>query len=179
MSTRKSISIGFASLAVLLAVGAVAWACTPSAYLFPISPSSGVAGAEVTVRGGQFGNGPVELRWASENGRLLTTALGPDFTAKVTIPDKAEGVHYLVAVARDPSDPSKILARRSEAFQITSSSTPGGNSTDSLWGDAGQPAVQETGIPAGALAAVGLGLSAGAMAIVTLIVIKRRKAESP
>ncbi|MGH2810872.1 MAG: hypothetical protein ACRDIA_08320 [Actinomycetota bacterium] len=178
MTARRITSIGFGCLAALLALAAVAWACTPSAYLYPISPGGGQPGSEVTVRGGQFGTGTVEIRWASDNGRLLGTALGPEFSTKVTLPDRAEGVHYIVAVARDGADPTKILARRSEAVQITADGRSSSTAASSLWGDAGQALGETGGFPATAVAGIGLGALAATMALFAAVVVRRRKAES-
>ena len=177
MTKKRIVGIGFVALAAFLAAGAIAWACTPSSYLYPVSPSSGQAGTQVVVRGGQFGTGPVELRWQTMDGRLLGTALGPEFTTKVTIPDKAEGVHYLVAVARDPADPSKVLAQRSEAFQITSGGNSSSKSASYLWSEARVPGT-DTGIPAAAIAGTGLGVMAAAMLLFTAVLVRRRKATS-
>lgn len=177
MTRMRVVSVGFVGLAAILALGAIAWACTPSAYLYPVSPNAGMAGTEVTVRGGQFGNGPVEIRWRSENGRLLTSALGPHFTAKVTIPDRPEGVHYLVAVARDPADPSRILARRAEAFEITSNPGSDARATASLWGEAKQPPADDRGSMATLVGTVGLALAAAGAALVALTVVRRKRAE--
>lgn len=176
MSRNRIISVGFAAYIAVFVVGAVAWACTPSAYLYPVSPSSGAAGSEATLRGGQFGMGSVEIRWGSENGKLLAKALGPDFAAKVVIPDKAEGVYYLVAVARDPADPSRILARRAEAFQITTNPRSEARNAASLWGEA-EPYPDEGRLPSAAVAAVGLGLAAAGAVLGALVVVRRRKAE--
>lgn len=176
MRRARITGIGFAGLALLLALGAVAWACTPSAYLYPVSPSTGAAGTEVTIRGGQFGNGPVELRWGTERGRLLGSTLGPDFTKKVIIPDKAPGVYYIVAVARDPADSSRILARRVEAFQITAGARSDVDRNDALWSAPTQSAPGEGRSFTALIAATGVGLAAAGVGLFTLALVRRRRA---
>ena len=143
MARRKTVSILFTTLAAGMAVSAVAWACTPSAYLFPVAPASGQAGSQVTLRGGQFGDGPVEIRFDSERGKILGTALGPDFSITVQIPDSSPGVHYLVAIARDPANPANILARRAEALELKA---PVGTrpQTTSPWDTAAIDSAQQT-----------------------------------
>jgi len=177
MTPRKTVPALFAGLTVVLAMTAIAWACTPSAYLFPIAPASGAAGSEVTMRGGQFGNGPIELRWGSANGKLLGTALGPDFSIKVQIPDTSPGVNYLVAISRDPADLTKVSARRAEAFEVTSLAGAH-NTSDSFWdtGTEGAPASANTSRAAG-IAAVTVGM-AFAVASTALILARRRRAHA-
>lgn len=168
--------IAVTASAVMLIGAAIAWACTPSAYLYPVNPGRGPAGAEVTLRGGQFGTGPVEIRWASESGRLLTTTMGPEFTTTVTIPDRPEGVYYLVAVARDPANPSIVLGRRAEAFEITTNPRAEARAAASSWADSRQPAGEEGGFPAAMAMAVGLGLMTAGAALSALVFVRRRKA---
>lgn len=176
MIVRKFATIGLLGIAAVLGLAAVTWACTPSAYLYPVSPAAGAAGTEVTIRGGQFGNGPVEIRWGSEKGRLLGTTLGPEFTTRVSIPDRDDGVHYLVAVARDPADPSRMLARRVEAFQIKSNAQTEARRAASLWSQ-DQPEADEDRSLMVAIAATGIGLvlSAGAFALFSAVSSRRKR----
>lgn len=98
---------------MMLATAAVAWACSPNAYI-TLSASQGPAGDEITVEGKAFEDGPVRVYW-EPNGELLHETSGPDFEVPVTIPEDAdEGVGLITAygftdsVEDDPSgyDPS-------------------------------------------------------------------------
>lgn len=83
------------SVLAVLVTAATAWACTATASL-SASPGEAPAGSRVMVTGGQLGSGPVELRWDSTTGPVLTTAQGPDFTVAVTIPSSANVDTHLI-----------------------------------------------------------------------------------
>lgn len=92
-------SLPLALVATAMLGGAsVAWACTPSAYIY-VTPTSGEAGSQITVDGGEWvpGDG-VQLRWDSPTGRLLGVGTGPNFSVAVTVPEGASsGTHLIVA----------------------------------------------------------------------------------
>lgn len=78
-----------------------AWACVPVANLVSLRPdSSGPAGSRIVVNGLGFSETPVEIRWNAPNGPRLAAAHGPNFSAKVTIPNAPAGLHTLIVLER-------------------------------------------------------------------------------
>jgi len=114
---------------------AIAWACTPQAFITAISPGSGPAGTNIAVTGARFipaQDGQVELRWDSENGILLAQATasarredesgavtdpGGDFTAAISAPDVPAGTYAVVVVSRANDGSIAGIGRR--AFTVT------------------------------------------------------------
>ena len=107
-TVRRSVLTLFAALTAVVGVAALAWACTPQAYLYlsptsvePSSEQGGTAGATVTVTGTGFVPGPVQI--SLDAGPTLATATGPEFSVAVRVPaTAAAGVHYLRGVAYQP-----------------------------------------------------------------------------
>ncbi len=97
---RSSLAV-LAALIAVVATAAIAWACTPQAYLYlgatSVTPSSAGGGGPVTVTGRGFTSGPVQIRL--DSGRLLATAQGPNFSLVVRIKNVAPGVHYVHGIA--------------------------------------------------------------------------------
>lgn len=112
---------------VTVGVG-VAWACSPQAYVNPLSTDTGREGAPLRVSGGSFLSGvPVEIRWNSPAGPLLGTAPGPNFSTTVTVPaDATPGVYYVVALARNAD--GTIAGKGSASFEVQApaGTAPGG-----------------------------------------------------
>ncbi len=96
---RSSLAV-LAALVGVVATAAIAWACTPQAYLYlgatSVTPPSGGGGAPVTVTGRGFTSGPVQIRL---DGRRLATAQGPNFSVVVRIENAAPGAHYVQGAA--------------------------------------------------------------------------------
>jgi len=134
---RRSLLSVFAALAVVVGAAALAWACTPQAYLY-LSPSSiapsaapggtaSPAGATVTVTGKGFVPGPVAIHL--DSGPALATATGPDFSIQVQLPAMAAGVHYLRGVAYQPDgvvagDASRALLVRAAPTEEQTEAPP-------------------------------------------------------
>lgn len=119
-SRRPAVCISF--LLCLLVVGAArsAFACAPSPYL-SVTPSSGWAGSTTTVKGENFQQLDVEIRWNGVTGTVLATTKGPSFSESVTIPNVEPGVYYMVAVARAAD--GGVKGRASGAFEVTPRTT--------------------------------------------------------
>ena len=112
-------------LSVVLATVSFAWACVPQGA-FDLSPSGGPAGTQVTAVGNNFPAGPVEIRWESRQGTLLTTATGPSFSVSLTIPSGVTpGVYYVSA--SPPEGGHGAHSATSAAFTVTdgSAGSPG------------------------------------------------------
>ncbi|MGH9152218.1 MAG: hypothetical protein ACRD03_07460, partial [Acidimicrobiales bacterium] len=111
---------GMAAMVVAaLATGgsAMAWACTPSAHLVPISPATGEVGSRITVAGRAFHAAEVAIHWGGADGPLLATATGPSFSVPVTVPPAAPGVYLVVAIQAGSTNPA-------ETFEVTASPEP-------------------------------------------------------
>ncbi len=126
--SRLVVLAGLGVVALGLATVAVAWACSPTAKIavtgqIPpgVSPSTaaGPAGSTATVRGSEFADGPVEVRWNSTNGPVLAREPGPNRTPtlEIKIPNEAPGVYYVVAVGR--SADGSVAGKASAPFEIT------------------------------------------------------------
>lgn len=90
------------TVSVCLAMAALAWACTPQAFI-SLSPSSGPPGTAVTVSGHGFvAGGRVDIRMGAVNGAPIATATGATFAVTVTIPQSAAaGYQLLGAIGYD------------------------------------------------------------------------------
>lgn len=102
------------SVLAVLVTAAAAWACTATASL-SANPGEAPAGSRVMVTGGQLGAGPVEVRWNSATGPVLTTVQGPDFTVAVTIPTSANIDTHLI-YAKSSSNSARVV------FQVVAGS---------------------------------------------------------
>lgn len=110
--------ICLALVAVVFCTGGLAWACVPVPQaLTSLAPSSsGPPGAEVTVNGLGYDEGPIEVRWNGVGGQRLASTNGPNFSVPVTIPDAMEGLYAIVVVSRAPD--GSIGSAGSAAFQV-------------------------------------------------------------
>lgn len=124
---RRVVITSFAVLAGAVGLAALAWACTPSAYI-AIGPGSGAPGSSATVTGKGFVPGPVDIRW---NGAALATATGPSFSVDVTIPSASPGVYYIQATA---TAEGTVAGQASRAFRV--SGAPAGVAAPSPAGSA-------------------------------------------
>lgn len=126
--SRLVVLAGLGVVALGLVTVAVAWACSPTAKIAVTgqtpagdSPSTaaGPAGSTATVRGSEFADGPVEVRFNSTNGPVLAREPGPDRTPtlEIRIPNEAPGVYYVVAVGR--SADGAVAGKASAPFEIT------------------------------------------------------------
>lgn len=115
---RLCIALAMASAAIAVSSAGAIWACVPQPRLVSVQPrSSGPPGSQVTVEGLGFDPGRAEVRWNSSDGLLLATAMGPDFSQPVTIPDHPEGLYHLIVLSREPG--GAIGSAAAAAFAIT------------------------------------------------------------
>lgn len=107
-----------ALVGAFVAAGAVAWACTPRAWI-EIEPSRGASGTEVQVTGGAFTEDEkVRIYWKTSSGQVLGEEMGPSFTTTVVIPEEPEGTtHTILATNED------YAAR--ESFRVTAGEPDG------------------------------------------------------
>jgi len=122
MSTwrRRITTVLLGSASAVLGVAAIAWACTPQAYI-SVSPGSGGQGTQATVSGGSFTAAPVQIHWGSASGPVIGNAVGPRFSTSVTIPASAPDVYYIVAVGPQGSS--------SASFEVVGPAGPSGGDT--------------------------------------------------
>lgn len=116
----------------LLALGGLAWACTPQASIW-LDPDSGRAGSEAVVHGRDFHKGPVEIRWGDLTGPVIGRAMGPRFATAVTVPTDADPDTYTVmglAVGTSYRASAAFTVRAAETAPSGSSSDGGPDSTD-------------------------------------------------
>ena len=112
---RRSVAGVVSVLAVVVGGVGLAWACTPSAYVF-LSKTGGSPGTTITVRGKEFAPGPVEIQWTGAQGAQRTVANGPTFSVPVVVPDAEPGVYYVEATAVD--DVGGIEGQATRAFKV-------------------------------------------------------------
>jgi hypothetical protein len=103
---------------VVTGVG-LAWACSPNANISVAGPNgaSGRPGSPATVRGSAFAAGKVVVHWNSASGPVLATLQGESWSAAITVPNDAPGVHYVVAFGYDES--GAVAGQASALFEIT------------------------------------------------------------
>ena len=118
---RRFLVTAFAgALGVVATFTALAWACTPQAYI-DIPGASGPAGTSVTIAGRGFVAAPVEITWSGGD-TVLGTATGPDFAVTVQIPEAAPGVYYISATGRDTG--SGVIGHATRAFEVVAPPAP-------------------------------------------------------
>ena len=119
MRRRLLVTAFVGALGVVASFAALAWACTPQAYI-DVGGASGPAGTAVNITGRGFVAAPVEITWSG--GGVLGTATGPDFSVTVQIPAAAPGVYYITATARDSA--SGVVGRATRAFEVVAPPAP-------------------------------------------------------
>lgn len=127
-----------------------------------------------------FDPGKAEIRWNAVDGELLASPNGPDFSVPVVIPRTAEGLYYLVVVARSPG--GEIGNTAAVAFHVTpEAGTPAATSptptSPQIAADQGDPATKPTSASRTVLAA-GTG-AAVALAVMGATLLARRRRETP
>ncbi len=116
-AARRTVAAALGVLSLVVGVSSLAWACTPSAYIF-LSANSGGAGKTVTVTGKEFAPGPVRIKWTGAPGEQSVQASGPTFSVPVTVPQvKGGGVLYLRATAVDST--GGVQGQATRAFKVT------------------------------------------------------------
>lgn len=116
-AARRTVAAALGVLSLVVGVSSLAWACTPSAYIF-LSANSGGAGKTVTVTGKEFAPGPVRIEWTGAPGAQSVQASGPTFSVPVTVPQvKGGGVLYLRATAVDST--GGVQGQATRAFKVT------------------------------------------------------------
>ncbi len=116
-AARRTVAAALGVLSLVVGVSSLAWACTPSAYIF-LSANSGGAGKTVTVTGKEFAPGPVRIEWTGAPGAQSVHANGPTFSVPVTVPQvKGGGVLYLRATAVDST--GGVQGHATRAFKVT------------------------------------------------------------
>ena len=125
MSDRARL-LGLSLLAVTAAglwVVAIAWACTPQAFV-SLSPSSGPPGTVVTVSGRGFvADAPVEIRMGAVDSAPVATATGPTFAVTVAIPQDAAAGYRLVGATGYDRD-GQVEGSTARAFRVTGTAAP-------------------------------------------------------
>jgi len=105
---RRILAAAATVVGLMFVLGAAAWACTPQTIITQLRPLSGPAGTMLSIGGST--PTPVEIRWNSADGPVLTSASGPQFSVSAAIPANAKpGVYYLLS-----------NGRALETFQVTS-----------------------------------------------------------
>lgn len=117
---RASLAAGL--IAIVLAAATGASACFPLPVLSVQPRASGPAGARVTVSGVDMGEGATEVRWNAIDGPLLGRGGVDTFNVEVTIPQAADGVYAIVALARRTDD--SIGVKVVTPFQVGADAGP-------------------------------------------------------
>lgn len=161
-----------------MAGASLAAACIPQPRLVTVQPrASGPSGSKVTVAALGFDPGRAEIRWNTVDGKLLGSPDGPDFSVPVVIPEAAEGLYYLVVLARSPG--GEIGNTAAVAFDVTpEAGTPAATSPTPPQRVAaqGEPATKPTSASRTVLAA-GTG-AVVALAVIGATLLARRRRET-
>lgn len=148
----------FAAVGVVLATGAVAWACTSDSWI-RIDPTSGIPGATVQVDGGSFVNGQVHLYWDSVTSSSHLKSVDTDqvsegeespgasgFSTTVTIPEDAQPGEHAIVARSDPDDEGTRY-NSAEAFEVVEDDSPSEPSEDGSNDASGDSSPQSSGDP--------------------------------
>jgi hypothetical protein len=122
---QRVTSLALFGLLVILMGASTAWACVPQPLITLSPQASGPAGSRVTVDGLAI-EGTVEIRWDAVDGPLLGKAMGPTFSAEVTIPEASEGLHAIIVAERRPDGGLGSTGRASYEVTAPARSSVGG-----------------------------------------------------
>src|SRR4051794_7645607 len=131
-----------------LGVAALAWACTPQAYI-SLSPSSGPPGTVVTVTGSRFvADGRVELRLNSVDSAPVATATGPSFSVQVTIPqDVQPGATVLIGATGYDQD-GQAVSQPATGYRVAGPAAAAPAPAPATTAPAARPAPKQATAPA-------------------------------
>lgn len=181
---RRTLIVLVGALACASAAVATAWACTPSPRSFSVIPEVAAPGTQARVIGeGMPAGSPVEIRWNGIAGTLIgvthADARGA-FSATVSIPDAAPGIHAIVFNTGDDSRAAVKVGRL--AFQVASPAELAAGTSGGIGPSKALGSVTNLGTPAGShqssagrstgLALLGLG--AAGLCVATLVTTSRR-----
>jgi hypothetical protein len=179
---RKFLWVVPAVMASVAVAVSAAYACTPQPRSFSISPKASEARASASVVGqGVSPGAPVQVRWDDLQGAVIgsTTADAQgQFTAPVTVPEAASGVHAVVFVAGDTNQPSLIEVGRM-SFTVGPASTQLPAGAVDTWGSVTHGSTTAGGSGSGTYLAAGAGLmGVGVVALTglaTVATVRRRR----
>lgn len=168
MSTTRATTMGTAVsvlVAALLAMGGLAWACTPQTKVLSAAPASGTAGTALTLRGNAVAPGqPVEIRWNGVRGQRVGQAVADadgEFVGQAVAPDVPPGVYFLVVVAGEDAGVGRMAFEVTSAEPAADTAAPAGD----LWSSqAPSPASTAGGLAPGLVAGIAL-LGVGLVAL--------------
>lgn len=140
MARKRTLIVLLGTLGLLLLGSAFAWACTDRASI-QLDPRNGPAGGQITVRGGSFIEGEVDVYWDSvtpANHLATVEATDPQgdgsdsgsFSTQVTIPQAREGSSHTI-VARSSADDNGAHYTASKSFNVTASMDEGSDESTS------------------------------------------------
>lgn len=151
-------------LGALMAMGGLAWACTPQTKIISAAPAFGPAGTQLTLRGNAVAAGqPVEIRWNSVRGQRVGQAVADaegEFVTEVVAPDVPAGVYSMVVVAGEDAGVGRM------AYELTSSESPASPAgvADAWSSPAGSSAPAPSAVPPALVAGISL-LGVGLVAL--------------
>ena len=160
--------------AVMLALSAAAFACTPS-NLIGLSTTSGGPGTPVGVTGAALLPTEVVVHWNGENGPVLARATPAELKSGAVafaVPDVAPG-YYVVTATQTGSNGNKLLARAT--FQVLGPASP----ASSPWPTASQARASNDRSGGGLVLGAALGFAGLALlggAGMALVAQSRRRA---
>lgn len=118
-------------VAMILGFAAIAWACTPSAYI-NVSPPVGAPGTTTTLTGGGYPEGRVDIAWTrgSDGAVVMSTqTTGPNFSVRMTTGTNwSPGVYYITALPESLQGSGRASYRVTDEPPVTASSSPNGTS---------------------------------------------------
>jgi len=101
VARRAATALVTASVAAVLAMASVAFACTNFIRIDSIAAATEAPSPTAAIRGsGAAAGATVELRWNSPKGPLIGTATATeagDYATSVSIPQASAGIHMIVA----------------------------------------------------------------------------------
>ncbi len=159
-------------LVIVAAGSGAAWGCVPQPLIALSPQASGPPGSRVTVNALAI-TGLAEIRWSTFDGPQLGTAMGPNFSVEVTIPEASAGLYAIIVVERSPDGGLGSTGRA--AFEVTGASSFGSDSSTSSSGRSSgtsptnstpalsPPSVSGTLLVAGGASLVAIGAVAGSV----------------
>ncbi len=161
---QRGTSLALFGLFVILMGASTAWACVPQPLITLSPQASGPRGSRVTVDGLAI-EGPVEIRWDAVDGPLLGKAMGPTFSAEVTIPEASEGLHAIIVAERRPDGGLGSTGRASYEVTAPARSSVGGEASQGTTADATTATDTASSTPPSASGGLLLAGGAGLLAV--------------
>jgi len=120
------------TLTSIIALGALAWACTPTPAMEAIIPLAGPAGTQITIAGSDSFGTAVEVHWGAADGPVIANLPAGGSRTLASVPAEARpGVYAVVALTRAPN--GAVQYKTAQPYEVTGPSAASADTANGLW----------------------------------------------